>query len=133
MTVATPAIDKARPRRNVRKSRTTAAGRELIAAVKEMHRAVTTGDYSGMTVREVEIPDPCAFDAAAVKALRGKLGTSIAVFAQLCGVSSKLVEHWEQERRVPSPLACRLLERIAADPAAYLASLMKRREVKGRK
>jgi DNA-binding transcriptional regulator YiaG len=116
----------------MRPARTTAAGRELIAAMKEMHRAVTTGDFSGMTVREVEIPDPRPFDAAAVKALRRKLGASIAVFAQLCGVSSKLVEHWEQERRIPSPLACRLLERIAVDPTAYLSSLMRRREVKSR-
>lgn len=133
MTIANPASEKARNPRNAPKPRTTAAGRELIAGMKEMHRAITTGNYSGMTVREIEIPDPRAFDAVAVKALRRKLGASIAVFAQSCGVSSKLVEHWEQGRRIPSPLACRLLERIAADPAAYLASLIRRREVKGRK
>ncbi len=133
MTVATPVIKKKRSPHRQRNAGTTTAGRELITAMKEMHRAVTTGDHSAMTVREVEIPDPSEFDAAAVKSLRGKLGASIAVFAQLCGVSSKLVEHWEQNRRIPSPLACRLLERIAADPDSYLASLMRRREVKGRK
>jgi DNA-binding transcriptional regulator YiaG len=129
MTILNPSIKKVRTDLKPRKPRTTAAGRELIAAMKEVHRAVTTGDYSGMTVREVEIPDPRPFNADDVRALRKKLGASIAVFAQLCGVSSKLVEHWEQGRRTPAPLACRLLERIAANPADYLASLVKRREM----
>jgi DNA-binding transcriptional regulator YiaG len=101
----------------------------LNAATKEVHRAVTTGDYTGMTVREVEIPEPRSFGAAEVPAVRKKLGASIAVFAKLCGVSSKLVEHWEQSRRLPSPLACRLLERMVADPGAYLASLVRSREM----
>jgi DNA-binding transcriptional regulator YiaG len=115
--------------RRTRTAKGTAIGRELIAALKEVHRAVTTGDYTGMTVREVEIPDPRPFNVAEVRALRKKVGASIAVFAQLCGVSSKLVEHWEQGRRIPSPLARRLLERIDAGPAAYMDSLIKRREV----
>jgi DNA-binding transcriptional regulator YiaG len=50
--------------------------------------------------------------------------------AKLCGVPSRLVEHWEQSRPLPSPLACRLLERIDADPAACLASLVRSPEVK---
>lgn len=116
-----------------RKRRGTAAGRELIAAMKEVHRAVTTGDYTGMTVREVEIPEPRTFAAADVRAVRKKLGASIAVFVKLCGVSSKLVEHWEQGRRLPSPLACRLLEKVDADPAAHLASLVRSREVQSAK
>lgn len=128
-----PVTDKTGSSRKVRKAGTTTAGRELVAAVKEMHRALTTGDYSGMTIREVEISSPRHFDAAAVKTLRGELGVSIAVFARLCGVSSKLVEHWEQNRRTPSPLACRLLETIAADPADYLASLTRARRVRARK
>ena len=125
MTVVNQSIKKAAPQNR----RSTAAGRELIAALKEVHHAVTTGDYTGMTVREVEIPDPRSFAATEVRAVRKKLGVSIAVFAKLCGVSSKLVEHWEQSRRLPSPLACRLLERIDADPANYLVSLVRCREV----
>jgi DNA-binding transcriptional regulator YiaG len=125
MTVVNPTITKA----PAQKRRGTAAGRDLIAAMKEVHRAVTTGDYTGMTIREVEIPEPRAFSAAEVRAVRKMLGASIAVFAKLCGVSSKLVEHWEQSRRLPSPLACRLLERIEADPAAYVGLLVQSREV----
>jgi DNA-binding transcriptional regulator YiaG len=129
MTTIKPPTKRMPARSKARAPRGAAIGRELIAAMKEVHRAVTTGDYTGMTVREVEIPDPRPFNAADVRALRKKVGASIAVFAQLCGVSSKLVEHWEQGRRIPSPLACRLLERIEADPAAYLESLIKRREL----
>jgi hypothetical protein len=41
----------------------------------------------------------------------------------LLGISAKLVEYWEQGRRIPGPLACRLLECIAA----YPKSMVKRR------
>ena len=43
-------------------SRTNKAGRELLDAVREAHRAVTTGDFSGITIRQVEIslPVKCA-------------------------------------------------------------------------
>src|SRR5947208_3206302 len=80
--------------------------------------AVLSGDpHRGMTVREVEIPDPGEYGPAAVKALRGRMGVSVAVFARLVGVTPAQVEHWEQGRRTPAPMARRLLDRIAADPA----------------
>jgi len=114
------------------KARTNAAGRELMAAVAEVHAAVMSGrPLRGMTVRHVDIPDPPAFTSGDVRALREKLRVSVSLFARLTGVSSKLVEHWEQGRRVPSPLACRLLERISIDPDGYLASLVRRRETNG--
>lgn len=132
MTVAIPVARKS-SRESARKAkpkpRTNAAGRELMAAMKQVHDAVMSGDpFRGMTVREVEIPDPRAYTGADVKAVRGQLGVSVALFARLVGVSAKLVEHWEQGRRTPAPVACRLLERISADPGAYFASLVKRRE-----
>lgn len=109
---------------------TNAAGRELVAAMKQVHDAAMSGNpFSGMTVREVEIPDPPAYTGADVKSIRIQVGVSVALFARLMGVSAKLVEHWEQGRRIPAPLACRLLERISADPGAYLRSLVKRREI----
>ena len=113
-----------------RKPRSSAAAHELVAAVEEMHRAVVSGDYGGMTIREVEIQEPRVFTAAQIRALRKKTGASVAVFAQLTGASAKLVEHWEQGRRHPAPLACRLLERIDADPSQYVASLVKQRSIK---
>ncbi len=60
------------------KSRTNAAGRELMAAVAEVHAAVMSGDpFAGMTVRQVEIPDPPAFKPSDVRALREKLRVSV--------------------------------------------------------
>ena len=43
--------------------------------------------------------------------------------AQLVGVSAILVQGWERGVRTPSPLACRLLDIISKDPAAWIASL----------
>jgi DNA-binding transcriptional regulator YiaG len=126
MTIATPVAKK--PRRAA--PRTTTAGRKLTPALKEVFDAVMSGNpLRAMTVREVEIADPPKYGGADFKAMRIQLGVSVTLFARLIGVSAKLVEHWEQGRRTPAPLACRLLERINADPAGYLGSLVKRREV----
>src|SRR6476661_3950079 len=115
-------------KRKPAKPRSTKAGRELLAALAEVRAAVLSGDpHHGMTVREVEIPDPGEYGPAAVKALRATMGVSVAVFARLVGVTPAQVEHWEQGRRVPAPMARRLLDRIAADPAAFLAALVRRR------
>jgi DNA-binding transcriptional regulator YiaG len=101
-----------------------------MAGLRQVYEAVISGEpFRGMTVREVEIPDPPKYTGADIKESRRKLGVSTALFARLMGVSAKLVEHWEQGRRVPAPLACRLLERINAEPAAYLGSLVKRRKL----
>ena len=99
---------------------TNAAGRKLMAALGEIKAG-------RVTVREVEIRDPAGYDPQQVRALRTELGVSVAVFARLVGVTTAQVEHWEQGRRVPSPLARRLLDRIAADPAGYFAALVRRR------
>lgn len=45
-----------RSKRKLSGTKTNKAGRELLEAVREAHRAVTTGDFSGITIREVEIP-----------------------------------------------------------------------------
>jgi putative transcriptional regulator len=101
-------------------ARTNAAGQKLMAALEEI-------SAGRVTVREVEIRDPAGYGPSDVRALRVKLGVSVAVFARLVGVTPAQVEHWEQGRRDPSPLARRLLDRIAADPAGYLAALVRRR------
>lgn len=111
------------------KSKGSAAGAELIAAMRQAVHAATTGDFSTLTVREVEIPDPTEYTAADVKRLREKLGVSQPIFAQLLGVSPELIAHWEYSLRTPAPLARRLLDKINEDPAAYLASLVRRRAV----
>lgn len=76
-------------------------------------------------VDHIEIPDPPAFKAADVKRLRARLAMTQRLFAKLIGVSSELVEHWEQGIRSPRPIACRLLNEIARDPTAFLQRLPK--------
>jgi DNA-binding transcriptional regulator YiaG len=110
-------------------TKTNAAGRELMEAVRQAHRAVTTGDLSGITIREVEIPGPGDYGPKEVKALRTTLGVSHRVFAELMGVSRELVCQWEYGTRHPAPLARRLLDKINEDPAAYFTSLVRRRAV----
>lgn len=84
-----------------------------------------------VTAREVEIPDPSGYGPKEVRATRQRLGVSAEVFARLLGVSSKLVEHWEQGRRTPSPLAARLLDRINLEPDQFLSDLLRARKVAG--
>jgi len=55
-------------------TRGNAAGRELMNGVREAFRAANTGDYSTLTVREVEISDPGAYGPREVKSLRESLG-----------------------------------------------------------
>jgi len=110
-------------------AKTNAAGRRLVRAVKELHRVVTTGDWSALTIREVEIPDPSEYAPREVQVLRHQIGVSQRVFAALLGVSPELVEHWEQGRRRPAPLARRLLDQIRKDPEQYARSLIRHRTV----
>lgn len=115
-------------RSSLRTPRSTPAGKEIMAALAEVRAAILSGDpHRGMTVREVEIPDPGDYNGKSVRALRNKLGVSVAVFGRLVGVSAKLVEHWEQGRRQPAPIARRLLDRINRDPAGYVADLVRTR------
>ena len=96
--------------------------------IEAAFRAIVAGN---VTVREVYIPEPNQYDARAIREFRERLGVSIAVFARLMGVSVKLVEAWEGGRRIPAPLACRLIDRIAADPERFLADLLITRKVAG--
>jgi putative transcriptional regulator len=72
-------------------------------------------------------PKPADYPPAAVKRLRASMGMSQASFAQTLGVSTILVQGWEQGVREPSRLARRLLDTISADPAAWLAGLTRTR------
>jgi putative transcriptional regulator len=114
------------------RSTTNAAGRELMASIREALHAAQSGDMTGITIREVEIPDPGEYGAKQVKALRESMGVSQRVFGEMTGVSKELVAQWEYGIRHPSRLARRLLDRIKDDPAAYLSALMKRRVVGAR-
>ena len=49
------------------------------------------------------------------------------MFARLAGVAPARVEHRQQGRRAAGPMARRLPDRTAADPAGFLAALVRRR------
>jgi DNA-binding transcriptional regulator YiaG len=94
-------------------------GSELIEALTEVHDALRHNNHAKLDVRTVQIPHPSPYDAKAVRALRDQLGVSQALFAQIVGVSKKLVEHWESNVRKPSPMARRLMDAIARDPKGF--------------
>ncbi|HSZ54767.1 MAG TPA: helix-turn-helix domain-containing protein [Tepidisphaeraceae bacterium] len=116
-----------------RQNTTNAAGRQIMAGIAELEEVLRTGDFSKLTMRTVEIPEPSRYTPKQVKALRQRLGVSQAVFAELLAVSAQLVAHWEYGIRKPAPLACRLLDKIEENPSAYLSSLMLHRPLRREK
>src|SRR5438067_9171928 len=108
--------------------RTTSKGREILASLAEAIEVERAGLplASRFTVRTVELPEePIAYNAAAVRATRHKLGVSQPVFAHLLGVSAMLVRAWEQEQRAPALWARRLLDEVNRDPAHWRGMLRK--------
>ena len=79
------------------------ATRELMSAVRELAEVARTGDFSKLTICEVEIPTPTQYRPRDIRALRASLGVSQGVFAMLLGVSPELVRHWEHGIRKPAP------------------------------
>jgi DNA-binding transcriptional regulator YiaG len=73
--------------------------------------------------QRVSPPSPGEYSPAEIRSLRARIRVSQSEFAELVGVSRILVQGWEQGVRDPSPLARRLLDTIARDPAAWLAGL----------
>ena len=94
-------------------------GELLIQSLTELRDGIR-GQGGKLTMKTVEIPDPPRLDAKAVHKLRDRLGLSQGLFAKLVGVSRKLIEAWEAGTRVPSPMACRLLDAIARNPSVYV-------------
>lgn len=108
---------------------------DLLKSLAEMEsyasRGLTIGDVKRQIRRHhptrvrvaFHAPAPGRHPPAAVRKLRDSMGMSQATFAQVIGVSRILVQSWERGVREPSPLACRLLDTISADPSAWLAGL----------
>ena len=98
---------------------------EIMAGIREIERMLDEGKTPEQmfTVKTVEIPDPGAYRAKHVRALREALGVSQAVFAHLLGVSVILVKSWERGAREPSAMARRLMDTIKANPGRWLAGL----------
>jgi DNA-binding transcriptional regulator YiaG len=117
--------------RNSRRKKiiTNAAGRKLMAAMAEVEYAATTGDFSKLSIHEVEIAQPSAYGPKEIKALRTQFGASQELFATLLGVSRELVKHWEYGIRKPAPVVCRLLDQVRANPKQFWSDVVKRKSV----
>ena len=70
-------------------------------------------------MRTYKISPPPKYDGDGVRRVRDLLAMSQAAFAAFLGVDPSTVRSWEQDLRLPSALACRLLSEIEAEPAHW--------------
>lgn len=114
------------PKKTRRKSKGTAAGREIIAGLTELAETLERGEMESarFTVRTVEVTDPGEYRPAQVHAVRQSLGASQDIFARLLGVSRILVQSWERGVRTPAPVHRRLMDAMRADPRRWASLLV---------
>ena len=103
----------------------TRLGREILSSLHDLQDTLEAGIPlpKKYKVDVVSIPEPGAYGAKEVQALRAGLGVSQPVFARLIGASTVLVQKWEQGQRNPDGMARRLMDHIAADPKRWLRGL----------
>jgi DNA-binding transcriptional regulator YiaG len=96
-------------------------GQEIVEGLRELADTLRAGEplESRITVRTHKIPPPPQYGGAEVRRVRDVMAMSQAAFAAFLGVDASTVRSWEQELRPPSPLACRLLSEIEAEPAHW--------------
>jgi DNA-binding transcriptional regulator YiaG len=96
-------------------------GREVVEGLRELVDALKSGEplESRFTVRTSKIAPPPRYHGAGVRRVRRLLAMSQAAFAAFLGSDPSTVQSWEQGLREPSPLACRLLSEIEADPVHW--------------
>jgi putative transcriptional regulator len=99
-------------------------GEKILMALREFGDALESGEplEKRFTIRSYVLPaEPTQYDGPAVQAVRERYAMSQGVFAKFLCVSSATVQSWEQGRRVPSPIARRLLDEMSASPEHFLA------------
>jgi DNA-binding transcriptional regulator YiaG len=96
-------------------------GDEIVEGLRELIEVLRSGEPLGsrFTVRTYKIAPPPSYDGEGVRRVREVLAMSQAAFAAFLGADASTVRSWEQGLRPPSPLACRLLSEIEADPAHW--------------
>ena len=101
--------------------RARARGDEIVEGLRDLVEVLRTGEplESRFTVRTGKIAPPPAYRGEDVRRVRALLAMSQAAFAAFLGADVSTVRSWEQGSRPPSPLACRLLSEIEADPAHW--------------
>lgn len=82
--------------------------------------------YTVRTVR-LNIPQQ-TFQAEDVKRLREQFGMSQVIFAKFLGASAKTLQDWEHGTKSPSPIACRLLHEMRAEPEYWKSRFAKMSE-----
>jgi DNA-binding transcriptional regulator YiaG len=96
-------------------------GLEIVDGLRDLAETLQAGKSleSRFTVRTYKITPPPQYGGAEVRRAREVMAMSQAAFAAFLGVDASTVRSWEQELRPPSPLACRLLSEIEAEPAHW--------------
>jgi DNA-binding transcriptional regulator YiaG len=100
-------------------------GQEIVDGLRELAATLQAGKppESRFTVRTYKISPPRPYRSDDVRRVRKLLAMSQAALAAFLGVDPSTVRSWEQGLRRPSPLACRLLAEIEADPAHWCKRL----------
>src|SRR5262245_18261605 len=111
-------------------------GDEIVEGLRELVELQRSGEplESRFTVRTGKIALPPPYGGEGVRRVRELLAMSQAAFAAILGADVSTVRSWEQGSRPPSPLACRILSEIEADPAHWrkrLAACMVGPEARG--
>ena len=99
-------------------------GQKILGALREFGDVLESGEplERHFTVRSYAmLPQPTQYDGPAVRAVREQFAMSQGVFARFLCVSSATIQSWEQGRRVPSPIARRFLDEMAASPEHFQA------------
>lgn len=95
-------------------------GEELVESLTQARDLLRAGRSEKLSARQVRrVPPPREYAPAEVRVLRGKLHVSQAIFADIVGVSTVLVQAWEQGKRKPSRLACRLFDSMSGNMPAW--------------
>jgi DNA-binding transcriptional regulator YiaG len=96
-------------------------GQEIVEGLRDLAETLQAGKSleSRFTVRRYKITPPPLYGGAEVRRAREVMAMSQAAFAAFLGVDASTVRSWEQKLRPPSPLACRLLSEIEAEPAHW--------------
>jgi putative transcriptional regulator len=105
----------ARTKKGTTKGKGTSVGRRIIEGLTELSDVLQSGQplHERFTVRTYrQLPKPAEYEPSQVRQTREALGVSQAVFADVIGASTSLVQSWEQGFRKPSRMACRLLDEI---------------------
>ncbi|HET8631079.1 MAG TPA: helix-turn-helix domain-containing protein [Thermomicrobiales bacterium] len=97
-------------------------GAEAILAYQRGERDLRTHRLP-LTAREAAVASPPRYDAARIRAVRGKLALSQRVFAEALNVSPATVSAWEQGVRVPAGPTLRLLEIAEEFPEVFTAKV----------